>query len=61
MFTPSAQVTFQRPVEVGDLLQLRCHVLHTDARHDLGRVRRRPARARGCSLSLLSTLIGCGL
>lgn len=55
-----AQVTFQRPVEVGDLLQLRCHVLHTDARHDLGRVRRRPARAQGGCLSLLSTHIEFG-
>ena len=35
----SLQVTFQRPVEVGDLLQLRCHVLHTNTRHDLGQVR----------------------
>ena len=33
------QVTFQRPVEVGDLLQLRCHIMHTDTRHDLGKVR----------------------
>ena len=32
-------MTFQRPVEVGDLLQLRCHIMHTDTRHDLGKVR----------------------
>ena len=36
----ACQVTFQRPVEVGDLLQLRCHIMHTDTRHDLGKVRR---------------------
>ena len=34
----ACQVTFQRPVEVGDLLQLRCHIMHTDTRHDLGKV-----------------------
>ncbi|KAK9841013.1 hypothetical protein WJX81_005413 [Elliptochloris bilobata] len=35
-FVRCEEVTFQRPVEVGDLLQLRCNVMHTDARHDLG-------------------------
>ena len=48
----SVQVTFQRPVEVGDLLQLRCHVLHTDTRHDLGQVRlaTHPDPLRTCTL-----------
>ena len=39
------QVTFQRPVEVGDLLQLRCHIMHTDTRHDLGKVDHWPTKA----------------
>ena len=42
-----AQVTFQRPVEVGDLLQLRCHIMHTDTRHDLGKVRHLPYQCHG--------------